>query len=126
MQEGRIGRAAQQLVQFLELAALAFPPHPPFLPVAPDSATMQQQEAVACGAGAVKTVQPRDACRGNVEQRRVPRGVLAGGVCPVRKQREVELAFGRGQVVNLEAFELRFQRRARREQCGHDYHRPQT
>src|SRR5256885_8545184 len=26
-------------VQFLELAALAFPSHPPFLPVAPDPAT---------------------------------------------------------------------------------------
>ena len=126
MQEGRVGRAAQQLVQFLELAALAFPSHPPFLPVAPDPATMQQQEAIACSARAVKTVQALDACHRNVEQRRVPRGVLAGGVCPVRKQREVELAFGRRQVVNLEALELRFQRRARREKCGHDYHRPQT
>ena len=126
MQEGRIGRAAQQLVQFLELAALAFPSHPAFLPVAPDAATMQQQEAVACRARAVKMVQPRDACRGKVEQRRVPRGVLAGGVRPVRKQREVELAFGRRQVVNLEALELRFQRRARREKRGHDHHRAQT
>src|SRR3982074_434428 len=115
MQEGRIGPAAQQLVQFLELAALALPPHPPFLPVAPDSATMQQKEAVAGGALAVNTVHTRDTCRGNVEQRRIPRGVLAGGVGPVRKQREVELAFGRRQVVNLEALELRFQRRARRE-----------
>ena len=42
MQEGCIGRAAQQLDRFLELAALALPPHPPFLPIAPDPATMQQ------------------------------------------------------------------------------------
>ena len=87
---------------------------------------MQQQEAITRRARAVKTVQPRDTCHGNVEQRRVPRGVLARGVGPVRKQREVELAFGRRQVVNLEALELRFQRRARREKRGHDDHRPQT
>jgi len=94
MQKVVSGRAAQQLVQFLELAALAFPSHPAFLPVAPDATTMQQQEAVACRTGAREDGSAADACRGKVEQRRVPRLVLAGGVRPVRKQREVELAFG--------------------------------
>ena len=47
--EGRVGRAAQEPVQLVQLAALALPADPPSFAFVPDSPAMEQQEAVAAG-----------------------------------------------------------------------------
>ena len=59
--EVRIGRSAQQPIQFVQLAALALPSHPLRLHVAPDAATVEQEEAVTGRTLAVKSVQSRNA-----------------------------------------------------------------
>ena len=51
-QKTGVGRATQQTVQFMQLAALAFPTHPTGLARVPDPATMQHDEAVAADPGA--------------------------------------------------------------------------
>jgi len=74
--ERRVQRAAQQAVQFVQFAALPLPSHPLILPGAPHPPPMQQQKTVARGSRAMESIQSRDACSGNVEQRCVPRNVF--------------------------------------------------
>ncbi len=45
---------------------------------------------------------------------------------PVGQQREVQLALGRGQMVNLEPFEFFFDRLGRRQERGDGHQRPQS
>ena len=121
-EKGRIGRAAKQLVQLVELATLALPPHPMFLAVAPDPSPMEQQEAVARRSGTVQTIQPCDALPRDVEERGVSRRVLGRCIGPVREQGEVQLEVRRGQIVDLEALDVFLDGRGSREQGGHHDH----
>ena len=64
-QEGRVGRAAKQPVQLMELAALALPADPLSLPRVPDPAPMEQEEALPFRARVMAAVQLRDALDGD-------------------------------------------------------------
>ena len=70
--ESRVRRAAQQLVQFVQFAALALPAHPLLLPLAPDPPPMKQHEAVAGGGSAMSMIQARNAFDGDVQRARRP------------------------------------------------------
>ena len=86
---------------------------------------MQQQETFAARGRAVAAVQPRDAEHRDVEQRVVGGGVFGVGIRPVRQQREMQLVVGRGEVVDLEAMQVFFDRGARAQHDGHGHQRAQ-
>ena len=118
--EAGVGGAAQQPVELVELAALALPSHPLLLRLAPDPSPVQQEEAVARRRGSVALRFSRAIPRGRrVQQRLVVRGASAGGVGPVREQREMQVALGRGQVVDLEPLDLLLDGSACRQQRRH-------
>ena len=102
-QDAGRGRAAQQCVQFLELAALALPPHPATFGLVPRSLSMQEQEpGPAAGSLAMPLVELINARGCSGEQFIVADNLLGGGVEPVREQRESEIAFAIGEIVNLQ------------------------
>ena len=109
--ERRVGRAAQQPVQLVQLAALALPADPPSFAFVPDPPAMQQQEAVAAGRRAVAPIEPRDALRRRGEQRRVALDVLGRGIGPVGEQREMKVAFRAREMVDLQPLDLLLDRR---------------
>ena len=82
--------------------------------VVPDPPAMQQQEAVAAGRRAVARVQPRDA---RPRRRRAapssPSACSVGGIGPVGQQREMQIAFRTGEVVDLQPLDLLLDRRRR-------------
>src|SRR5579863_7183419 len=57
--EARVAGAPQQPVELMQLSPLALPAHPGSLGLVPDSATMEEQEALALACGSVAAVQPR-------------------------------------------------------------------
>ena len=61
--EGRVGRAAQQPIQLVQLAALALPADPAPFAFVPDPPTMEQQEAGAAGRRAIAPIEAGDARR---------------------------------------------------------------
>ncbi len=73
-----------------------------------------RRKRVAAGGRPVARVQARDARGRRREQRRVARDALRVGVGPVREQREVQLAVGVGEVVDLQPLDLLLERLARR------------
>ena len=80
---------------------------------------MEQQESFAARGRAVAAVEACDAQHRDVEQRVVGGGVLGIGICPVRQQREVQLIVGGREVVDFEAVQVFFHRRARVQHHGH-------
>ncbi len=123
--EVRIGRSAQQPIQLVELPPLAFPSHPLPLHGAPDAAAVEQEETVTCGTLAVKPVQSCNGLARHREKLLISGNIFGRGVCPVRQQRKIQLAFRRGEVVNLEPLDLLFDCGASGEQRGYDHQRSQ-
>ncbi len=81
---------------------------------------MQHEEArPRSGRTFVVQVEPLDAVVERRSELVVAGHVLLVRVRPVGQQREVEMAFGIGEVVHLESFELLLEVGAIREQCGH-------
>ena len=121
LDEGGVRCAAQQLVQLVKFAALALPAHPLPLPAAPHPPPMQQHEPVACGGRSMQMVQSRNALGGDVEQSAVFGRVLGRRIDPVRKQSKVQLVVPRGEIVDLEPFDVFLDGRASRQERGnHD------
>ena len=75
--------------------------------------------------GGIASIQPRDSTGCRFEKRLVCRGVFGRGVDPVRQQREMQIAFGRSQIVNLEPLDLLFDCLGRRQERGDGHERPQ-
>jgi len=82
-QERGVGRAAQELVQFVKLAALALPAHPSPLACVPNPPAVEQQEALAAGRRAVAPVEPSDALHCSRKESPVTRDVLGRGIDPI-------------------------------------------
>ncbi len=90
----------------MQLAALAFPTDPALLALVPDAATMQQHEPGAVRRRAIAKIEARDARGGLLDQRGVTLDVLGQAVGPVRQQREMQIAFGTGKMVDFQTFDL--------------------
>ena len=118
-QETGVGRAAQQPVQFVQLAALAFPADPPRFACVPDPPAVEQQEAVAARRRAIAPVEPGDACYRRFQQRRVAVDMLGRGIEPVGEQSEMQIALRAREVVDLQTLDLLVDRRHRRQQRRH-------
>ena len=106
--ESGVGRAAQQAIQFVELAALALPSDPPRFTLIPDATPVQKEKTRSSRRRAIARIQTRDAGRGGGDERSVAVGVLVQGVSPVGQQREMQIAFGAREVVNFETFDQVF------------------
>ena len=119
VQETGVGRAAQQPVQLVQLATLAFPADPPRLACVPDPLAMQQQETVAAGRRAVAPIEPGDASHRRLQQRCIAVDMLGRGVHPVGEQREMQLALRACEVVDLKMLDLPFDRRHGRQERRH-------
>ena len=85
--ESRVGRAAQQAIQLVQLAALAFLSDPLALSFVPESAAVEQQETSAFRGRSVTLIQALDACGGGGEKRVIIRRIMGSRVGPVRQQR---------------------------------------
>ncbi len=123
--EARVGGAAQQAVQLVQLAALALPADPLAFALVPEPAPVQQQEAIAVGGRRVPLIQPRDSSARGREQRVVAGLALGGGVRPVREQREADVAVRSRQVMHFESLDLLLDLRTRGQQRGHHDERAQ-
>ena len=106
--EGGVGRGAQQPVQFVQLAALALPADPPRFAFVPDATAMQKQKARAARRRTMAQIETRDAFRRRGDERRVALGVFGCRVGPVGNQRKMQIAFRAGEVMNLQPFDLLF------------------
>ena len=89
--ERRIGGAAEQAVELVQFATLAFPADPRPLALVPKTAPMQQEEARAVSGRPIASVQSLDAGNCIVEKIFVAGVVFGCRVLPVRKQGENEI-----------------------------------
>ena len=104
--ERRVGGAAKQAIELVQLAALALPADPPPLAFIPDAPAMQEKEARAVPRWSVLRVEPRDAGCCLVEKSLVVRGVFGGRIAPVGKQSEDKVGIRVGKVVDLKPLDL--------------------
>ena len=121
--ERRVGRAAEQAIELVQLAALALPAHPATLALAPETPAVEKIEAglAVAGGGAVAPVELGDAraCRG--QQGLVVGGVLLRAVRPVGQQREAQRAVVVGEVVNTQVRDLLGDLRPAGQERRHDH-----
>src|SRR4030095_6371286 len=100
-------RAPQQMIELLELPALALPSHPLLFARVPDPAAVEQHEALArVGPRAIAPVQARDALGRGGEELLILRPGLGGRVDPVGEKRKVEVAVWIGEEMDLEPIDL--------------------
>ena len=102
--EARVGGAAQQAVELLDLAALALPPHPPPLGRVPLTQAMEQEEAVGT-AVAVLVVERLDAGARGLENLGVARQRLGRRIAKVAEHGEVNVRVDVAERLDLEVRE---------------------
>ena len=112
----RLARAAQEMIELMQLAALAFPADPPSLRLVPAAAAMEQEEASGARDAGIARVELGDAVGGRGQQVGILRRRLGHRVGPVGQQREVDLPRRIGKVMNLEPPDLLVDRGAGRQQ----------
>ena len=118
--EARGRAAAQELVELGELAALAFPAHPPPLTAVPPPLAMEQVEPV----GSVPRVQLIDPAGRRVDQHVVAGKHLLARVGEVRQQGEVQVRVAVGEEADLQIVDERQQPRLGVHDRGYDHHGP--
>ena len=120
--ERRVGRAAEQAIELVQLAALALPAHPATLALAPETPAVEQIEAgLTVAGGAVAPVELGDAGARRGQQGLVVGGVLLRAVRPVGQQREAERAVVVGEVVNTQVRDLLGDLRPAGQERRHDH-----
>src|SRR6185436_16449187 len=112
-------------IQFLKLAALALPPDPALLVLAPDTSAMEQQEPVTGSRRPVSPVQARNAGDRRFEELPVTFDLLRKGIRPVGQQREMDLAVRIAEVEDFQFLDLLLDRLTRRQQGRHHHDRAQ-
>ena len=103
--KGGVGGTAQQPVQLIQLAALAFPADPAPLGCIPRPAAMQKQKAVSLRHG-IGLVQPCHGRDRRCDQLIVQWRLLGLCVRPVRQQRKMHFAADAGQMMHLQLLDL--------------------
>ena len=124
-QEGRIGGAAREPVQFMQLAALALPAQPSPLPLIPHPAAMEQHEPLSALPRLISAIEVRHPFADGGEQRFVALGPFGLGIDPIGEQSEIDLASRIGQMMDLNALDLLLDRVERAQQRRHGHDDPQ-
>ena len=120
-----IGCAAQQTIEFMQLAALAFPANPFPLACVPQPPAMQKEEWLPAVRGRIARVQICYSRRRFGEKRLVGCAMFRCAVAPVGQQRENKIPVRIGEVENFEPFNLFADFRNTREHCRHRDNRAQ-
>ena len=123
--EGRARRTAQQMVEFVQLAAFALPADPGPLRLVPPAPAMKQKEPIGALFRRIAAIEARDPLDRGREQGRVLRHRFGGCVRPVREEGEMNRTGRIGEMVDLEALDQLFDRRLGRQQGGNGHDRPQ-
>ncbi len=125
--ERRVARAREQVVQLVELPALALPSHPLALARVPEPPAVEQEKArPRRGRGPVAGVEPRDAVAGGRQEPIVLRHRLGGRVDPIREEGEVEVTGRVGEEVDLEPSDLLLDLGFARQQRRYHHEGPQA
>ena len=95
--EARVRCAAQQPVEFFELAALALPPHPALLARIPPPFPVKEEKPI----GAVPLVELVDAAPRELQKLLVTGDRLLRGIVEVAQQREMQVGIAIGQEPDL-------------------------
>ena len=66
--EARVGRAAEQSIQFVKFSALAFPPHPHSLRCIPGSPAMEQEKSLPIRGSSMVLIQARNRSGSHTEK----------------------------------------------------------
>ena len=96
--ESCVSRTAQQAVQFIELAALAFPAHPYVLLGIPFPCPVQENEAV----GVMARVEARNSLQCQSQKLGIMGRMLLRRICPVCQKSKIQLSIGIRQIVDFE------------------------
>ena len=123
--ETGVGRTTQQPVEFVQLAALAFPADPSRFAGVPEPPAVEQKEAVATRRRAVALIEPGNAGHRRFEQRLIAFDMLGRRVEPVGEESEMQFAFRARKVMDLQTLDLCLDRLGRRQQRGHGDNRAQ-
>ncbi len=118
--EAGVGGAAQQPVEFMELATLALPAHPAVLAGVEPAPSVQQVEAFAARGRAVPLVQRGDGLLRDADQVGVSVLNFRIRIEAVRQQGKGQVATCAGQMVDFEALDVAAQFRLAGQQRGHD------
>ena len=97
--KARINCTAEQAVQLMELAALAFPAHPLVLLRVPLPRAVQQQEPV----GAVAQIEAQNSVQSDVQEIRIGWCMFRAGISPVGQKGKIKLSVGVRQESELQA-----------------------
>ena len=120
-------RSAEQAVQLVELPALALPPHPRALALAPEAPAVEQEEPLAAVLGrTVASIQTRHALTRRRQRVLVTRHGLGRRVRPIGEQGEAKIAIGVREVVHLEPLDLLGDVGTIGQEGRHDHHGPKV
>ncbi len=121
-EEGCILVAAQQHVQFMQLAALALPTHPAAFCRVIEPAAVQQIESRLAIKG-ITAVQRSDLALGVFENFDIVAGLLLLSVAPVAHQREIDFTMRVGEVMHLDVAHHFINAVAAGQHAGHGHQR---
>ena len=99
-------RAAQQMIEFLELSAFSFPAHPFIFLRVPLAFAMEQEKSSASGPGPMPRVQLGDGSDGALQKLIVTGRRFGVRIGPVGEQRKPQIAVGIGEVMNFEVVHM--------------------
>src|ERR1700721_150624 len=100
-------RAAQQMIEFLELSAFSFPAHPFIFLRVPLAFAMEQEKSSASGPGPMPRVQLGDGSDGALQKLIVTGRRFGVRIGPVGEQRKPQIAAGIGEEINYAGATLR-------------------
>ena len=122
-----VSRAAQQSIEFVQLAAFAFPTHPTPFALAPFAvAVIQQKPRATAGSFAVTVIQLLDAVAGGSQREGIFGHRLKGRIGEIGQQGKMQMAFAVGEVTHLEPFDFFAHTLFITEQGRHHDHRSQV
>ena len=118
--ERRVRGAPEELVELLDLAALALPAHPPALALVPLAQAMEEEEPIV----AVALVERLDAGARGLEDRCIGRDGLRVRIAKVAEHGEMHARVGVAERLHLEVLEKFLDTVGPIEHRRNDHHRP--
>ena len=125
LHETGVRRPAEQPVQFVQFAALAFPANPSRFAGVPHPPAVEQYKAVAARSWAIALIEPSNTSQRCLQQCLIAIDTLCRSIEPVGEQSEMQLSFRARKMVHLQTPDLILDFFGRRKHCRHRDNRPQ-